>query len=622
MKPLIQGVDVQQRVLLLGFVPCAAATVLLTSYFTYDKIRTLEAAFADSGAATAQRLSSYSDLSLYAGDTEALRRISQDAVREAGIDSVAISNGSGISVSARRPGAAARQTRTFSAAVRIRPTGALDDLSKDRGDAAAGDVGTVRVVVDSGRLYHQELQSAVTGLLLGLGTLLAAMSAARGLARGIATPLRKLGETVAMIRGGDLAARSRLHRDDEFGRLSAGIDDMAAALCGHRRELESRVRLATHEAQQQILQAEKANAAKARFLAAASHDLRQPLHAIGLFVGKLRETASAEQQPLVSRIDEGLAGMSSLLTALLDISRLDAGVVEPQRSVVTIDRLFGEAEASLAMLAVERGTRLVFRRRALHVDVDLALCERILCNLIENALRYAAGTAVLVTASRCQDRVRIEVRDGGIGIAPMYHERIFEEFFQLDNPERDRRKGLGLGLAICQRAARLLGTRIELASAIGRGSCFAFELPYAEAPAPAVGKLAQPLATAAQGRALVVDDDRSIREGTVGLLEQWGLNTASAACVEGALPLLRETQPAFDYLLCDLQLREVDDGWRVIEAARRASSSMRLLLISGDTAAATLRRARENGVIVLTKPVTPAKLRAALGPVASLRTTS
>lgn len=607
--------DVQQRVMLLGLVPCAAATVLLTTYFTYDKIRTLEAAFAESGAAAAQRIASYSDLSLYSGDTEALRRISRDAVREAGIDSVAISNGSGIRIVARRNGEPARQTRRFSAPVRIRPSGALDDLSADRADTG-GELGQVEVVVDSGRLYHQELQSALTGLMLGLGTLLAAMSAARRLARGIATPLRRLGETVAQIRGGDLAARSRLRRDDEFGRLSVGIDDMAAVLSGHRRELESRVRLAIAEAQQQLAQAEKANAAKARFLAAASHDLRQPLHAVGLFVGRLRETASADQQPLVARIDEGLAGMSGLLTALLDISRLDAGVIEPQRSVVTIARLFNDVDASLGLLAIERGTRLLLRPRALHVDVDLALCERILCNLVENALRYAAGTAVLVTASRRGANVRIEVRDGGIGIAPMYHERIFEEFFQLDNPERDRRKGLGLGLAICQRAARLLGTRIEVRSAIGRGSCFAFELPYAELPVMPAATAASLPAPRTQGRALVVDDDRGIREGTVGLLEQWGLSTASAACVDGALPLLQAAQPAFDYLLCDLQLSEVDDGWRVIEAARRASTSTRLLLISGDTSAATLRRAREQGVIVLTKPVTPAKLRAALGPVA------
>jgi signal transduction histidine kinase/ActR/RegA family two-component response regulator len=612
-KRLTQRMDVQQRVLLLGLLPCASATILLTSYFTFDKIRTLEAAFAESGAAAAQRVASYSDLSLYAGDTDALRRISQNALRESGIESVAISNGTGVYISARRSGAAARQTRSFSAEVRIRPTGALDDLSLDAGDADA--VGSVQVVVDSGRLYHQELQSATTGMLLGLGTLLAAMAAARSLARGIATPLRKLGETVALIRSGDLGARSRLHRDDELGRLSIGIDDMAAALAGHRKELESRVRLATHEAQERISQAEKANAAKARFLAAASHDLRQPLHAVGLFVGKLRETASTEQQPLVSRIDEGLAGMASLLTALLDISRLDAGVVEPQRSVVTVARLFDEAEATLGSLAAERGTRLVFRRRDLHVDVDAALCERILCNLIENALRYAADTAVLVNASRHGERVRIEVRDGGIGIAPMYHERIFEEFFQLDNPERDRKKGLGLGLAICQRAARLMGTCIEVRSAIGRGSCFAFELPLAAKPAAVAASAAQLPAARAQGRALVVDDDRTIREGTIGLLEQWGLSAASANCADSAAELLRQSQPAFDYLLCDLQLRETDDGWRVIDAARRVSAATRLLLISGDTAAATLRRARENGVIVLTKPVTPAKLRAALGPI-------
>lgn len=601
--------------MLLAVMPCVAATMLLTSYFTVDKIRTLEDGFSTNGVATAKRLASYSDLSLYAGDISALRRISQDAIREPGVQSVEISNGSGLFVTAHRNGLAPEQTRSFSAIVRIRPTGTFDDWSVDDDDGGAGAVGNVRVVIDSSGLYRQELRSAITGLLIGCATLVVAMWGATMLARGIAAPLRQLGVTVAAIRAGDLNARSRLDSDDELGRLSAGIDDMAAALAGHRSELEARVREAQLQAQQRLSQAEQANAAKARFLAAASHDLRQPLHAVGLFVGKLRETAGSDQLALVERIDEGLSGMSGLLTALLDISRLDAGVVEPQRSVVSIGKLFDDAEATLSSLAIERETRLLFRRRDLHVDVDPALCARILSNFVENALRYAAGGAVLVSAQRHGDKVRVQVRDNGIGIASMYHERVFEEFFQLDNPERDRRKGLGLGLAICARAARLLDIRIGVESAIGKGSCFYFDLPAAERPAP-VAAAAPVVSTArAQGRALVVDDDRAIRDGTIGLIEQWGLTTAAASTVDEAIEALISQEGAFDYLLCDLQLSEVDDGWRVIEAARRIDARTRLLLVSGDTSAATLRRARENGVVLLTKPVTPAKLRAALGPV-------
>lgn len=601
--------------MLLAVMPCVAATMLLTSYFTVDKIRTLEDGFSTNGVATAKRLASYSDLSLYAGDISALRRISQDAIREPGVQSVEISNGSGLFVTAHRNGLAPEQTRSFSAIVRIRPTGTFDDWSVDDDDGGAGAVGNVRVVIDSSGLYRQELRSAITGLLIGCATLVVAMWGATMLARGIAAPLRQLGVTVAAIRAGDLNARSRLDSDDELGRLSAGIDDMAAALAGHRSELEARVREAQLQAQQRLSQAEQANAAKARFLAAASHDLRQPLHAVGLFVGKLRETAGSDQLALVERIDEGLSGMSGLLTALLDISRLDAGVVEPQRSVVSIGKLFDDAEATLSSLAIERETRLLFRRRDLHVDVDQALCARILSNFVENALRYAAGGAVLVSAQRHGDKVRVQVRDNGIGIASMYHERVFEEFFQLDNPERDRRKGLGLGLAICARAARLLDIRIGVESAIGKGSCFYFDLPAAERPAP-VAAAAPVVSTArAQGRALVVDDDRAIRDGTIGLIEQWGLTTAAASTVDEAIEALISQEGAFDYLLCDLQLSEVDDGWRVIEAARRIDARTRLLLVSGDTSAATLRRARENGVVLLTKPVTPAKLRAALGPV-------
>lgn len=615
MKWSLRSLDLQRRVMLLAVMPCVAATMLLTSYFTVDKIRTLEDGFSTNGGATAKRLASYSDLSLYAGDIGALRRISQDAIREPGVQSVEISNGSGLFVTAHRDGPVPEQRRSFSAAVRIRPTGSFDDWSVDDDDGGAGAVGSVRVVIDSSGLYRQELRSAITGLLIGLATLVVAMWGATVLARGIAAPLRQLGVTVAAIRAGDLNARSRLDSDDELGRLSAGIDDMAAALAGHRSELEARVREAQLQAQQRLSQAEQANAAKARFLAAASHDLRQPLHAVGLFVGKLRETAGHDQLALVERIDEGLSGMSGLLTALLDISRLDAGVVEPQRSVVSIGKLFDDAEATLGSLAIERETRLLFRRRDLHVDVDPALCARILSNFVENALRYAAGGAVLVSAQRHGDKVRVQVRDNGIGIASMYHERVFEEFFQLDNPERDRRKGLGLGLAICARAARLLDIRIGVESAIGKGSCFYFDLPAAERPAPVATAAPAVSTVRAQGRALVVDDDRAIRDGTIGLIEQWGLTTAAASTVDEAIEALVSQGSAFDYLLCDLQLSEVDDGWRVIEAARRIDARTRLLLVSGDTSAATLRRARENGVVLLTKPVTPAKLRAALGPV-------
>ncbi|WP_411888400.1 ATP-binding protein [Hydrocarboniphaga effusa] len=615
MRFSLSSLDLQRRVMLLAVMPCVVATMLLTSYFTIDKIRTLEDGFTANGGATAKRLASYSDLSLYAGDIGALRRVSQDAIREPGVQSVQISNGAGLLVTAHRNGPVPAQTRGFSAAVRIRPTGSFDDWSVDDDDGGAGAVGNVRVVIDSSGLYRQELRSAITGLLIGLATLIAAMWGATLLARGIAAPLRQLGVTVAAIRAGDLNARSRLDSDDELGRLSAGIDDMAAALAGHHSELEARVREAQLQAQQRLSQAEQANAAKARFLAAASHDLRQPLHAVGLFVGKLRETAGRDQLALVERIDEGLSGMSGLLTALLDISRLDAGVVEPQRSVVSIGKLFDDAEATLSSLAIERETRLLFRRRDLHVDVDPALSARILSNFVENALRYAAGGAVLVSAQRHGDKVRVQVRDNGIGIASMYHERVFEEFFQLDNPERDRRRGLGLGLAICARAARLLDIRIGLESAVGKGSCFYFDLPAAERPAPVVAAAPAMPTARAQGRALVVDDDRAIRDGTIGLIEQWGLTTVAASTVDEAVEALVSQGSEFDYLLCDLQLSEVDDGWRVIDAARRIDARTRLLLVSGDTSAATLRRARENGVVLLTKPVTPAKLRAALGPV-------
>ncbi len=314
--------------------------------------------------------------------------------------------------------------------------------------------------------------------------------------------------------------------------------------------------------------------------------------------------------------------MGVLLDDLLEISRLDAQVLTPSIAKVSLAALFDQLDAQHAATAAEARVRLRWSDRGLAVRTDAAMLQRIVGNLVANALRHAPeGGTVLVAARRAaarpperpQDEVRIEVRDNGVGIAPIHQGRIFEEFYQVANTERDRRRGFGLGLAICARIAALLGTRITVRSALQAGSTFAFTLPAARA-ADVVPPEPPPLASAplAGLRCLVVDDDPAILDGSRTLLAQWGCQVECVTTGAEAIARLGTADMPYDAVLCDLQLAGEGDGVDVIDAAKRLQPDALAVLVSGATGPEVLQRLRHGGVMLLTKPVAPAKLRALL----------
>jgi CheY-like chemotaxis protein/two-component sensor histidine kinase len=314
------------------------------------------------------------------------------------------------------------------------------------------------------------------------------------------------------------------------------------------------------------------------------------------------------------RLQESTGFMGVLLDDLLEISRLDAQVLTPAITGVSLAALFDQLGAQNAAAAEEAQVRLVLHDRGLAVRSDAALLLRILGNLVGNAIRHAPplGT-VLVTARRRDGGVRIEVRDNGRGIAPIHQARIFEEFYQVANTERDRRQGFGLGLAICARIAALLGTRVALRSALQAGSNFSLQLPRAALSevAPPAPEPVMPSALAGL-HCLVVDDDRAILDATRALLEQWGCRVDTTATAGEAIARLGHGGNAYDALLCDLQLAGEEDGMSVIDAAARLQPDALAVLVSGATGPEVLQRLRQGGVTLLTKPVAPAKLRALL----------
>ncbi|MES0872615.1 ATP-binding response regulator [Sinimarinibacterium thermocellulolyticum] len=359
--------------------------------------------------------------------------------------------------------------------------------------------------------------------------------------------------------------------------------------------------------------AESANQSKTRFLASASHDLRQPIHALSLFSGSLLLRPMDERTAAIARqIDQAVQSLASQLDALLDISRLDAGVIECAISTVDLHLVLSQLAAEFRPQAENRKLRLELRcEPGLMVRTDPTLFQRILRNLLSNAIKYTERGSVELFAARNGRRCRVSVRDTGPGIPESEHARIFEEFYQLHNPERDRSKGLGLGLAIVRRLTELLGVELGLESAPGAGSCFYIELPIARAADVAVpeGNMANDLNTP-RIQVLVVDDEEAIRVGMKTLLEEMGFDVEVAASTDAAIDVTRRYRPSI--VLADFRLRGSDSGMRTIEALRMVWPDLPALLVSGDTAPDRLREARKAGIELLHKPVAAQTLRDAI----------
>jgi two-component system, sensor histidine kinase len=360
--------------------------------------------------------------------------------------------------------------------------------------------------------------------------------------------------------------------------------------------------------------AEQASAAKSKFLAAASHDLRQPLHALGLFVATLRErVTNNEVRPLVGHIEQSVAALGGLLDVLLDLSRLDAGVVEPQVRNVNLAHLLGQLAGEYEPQASAKGLSFDCRGSDVVAQTDPVLLETILRNLISNALRYTEKGGVGIECRREGERVRIEISDTGIGIAPEHHRDIFREFFQLQNPERDRTKGLGLGLAIVERLNLILGQRIELRSAPGQGTTVTLNLPAGD-PARAQSMI-EPAVESLVGdhvpiTVLVIDDEAAVREAMRVLLEGWGYRVAIAASFDEALAMLEH---APDAIIADYRLRKEQTGVEAVyEIRRRFGSDIPALIVTGDTAAERFGEISASDFALLHKPVLAGKLRAFL----------
>lgn len=375
-----------------------------------------------------------------------------------------------------------------------------------------------------------------------------------------------------------------------------------------RKAIEEKLEEARHRA-------ESASQAKSRFLASASHDLRQPAHALGMFVARLSHLPNDEQtRHLVDCMDASVRAMQDMLDGLFDLSTLDTEQTQIQRLQFPVEGILEQLRHNLSGSASAKGLRLRIRPCKAWVDSNPDLLYRILLNLANNAIRYTDHGSVMVACRPSRDgaHMRIEVRDSGIGIAPQFHEKVFQEFFQVGNPQRDRSKGMGVGLSIVERATRLLNHPIALRSALGKGTRFTLTVPLA--PMRERGNLAE-VSGISPGqefrglRVLLVEDDEHGRVALSGLLESWGCKVHTAEDAQAALRLVGNGQVP-DVVISDYRL---GGGVNGIETVRQlgtlAGRRLAACLISGDTDASLQQDAKADGLILLQKPVRPAKLR-------------
>ena len=623
MKPL----SIRARILLAALLPVALLAVVLSTIFIFDRVNDLDAAQRQTAQALIRQFASASEYGLFSGNRETLQNLVRTAKREAGVRSATIFDAKG-RILARagiadydNPGRFSAgssetvepETHTLLLAQPILASQlTLADLYSGAAAPKPLRLGEVVLELSTADVQARRYELMVAGILTTLGCLLFGGLLAVRLSRGVIRPIVEVGKVVERIGKGELSARVAASDDSSLQPLEEGVNQMAARIESGQEELQRRIIEATVELRAKKEEAELATLAKSRFLASASHDLRQPMHALGMFMSRLMHMPhNDETRHLIGRIDASVHALQNLLDALLDISRLEAGVLRARPRHFPVQALFDEIGGELSAMAEERGLKLRLRPSPLWLDSDPILLHRILLNLVSNALRYTRQGGVLVACRHRRDHVRIEVWDSGIGIPPESRTEIFKEFVQLANPERDRNQGLGLGLTIVERTAQLLGHPLSMDSRPEIGSRFAIEVPIAP---PETAALAQaPSAPEGQFeglRVLVIDDDALARQGLALLLESWGCQVVAAEDAEQALALTAHQSPP-NLIACDYRLRHGQNGIDVLALLRaRAGLTAPGFLISGNTDAELMKRAADESIPLLHKPVQPARLRA------------
>ena len=630
----MMGQSIRARMALASVLPVLLVVMTIVSIFWQGRAQDLEDSHQQRLNLQAHQVALFSAYGLFAGNTASLQTVVQDMQREPGVQAVTVFDIEGHVVASAGNSALRRfadlqslryvaRQRAAGIDVRVEPIRPsqvpIEDLfAQDipRPTAATPELGRVVIEVSRQPLEDKKREALWTAFWVGLCGISVGGLLAYRLGNRVVGPLMRISQMVQRIGRGNFAVEPVGSDDEPLQELQTSLNHMAKRLAWSRDDLERQVQTVTRELREKKEQAESATLAKSRFLAAASHDLRQPSHALGMFVARLGQLPmDAQMRQLVDQLELSVQAMQDLLDGLLDLSRLDSGKVPVRVDAVNLNELLDSVRSAVGTMAETKGLRLRIRPTAHWAHSDALLLQRMLVNLVINAIRYTEHGSVLVACRpQCADGLRIEVWDSGIGIAAAHHEDIFKEFYQLPKETGHRNLGLGLGLNIVQRSAALLGHQITLRSEQGCGTRFDILVPRAPAPVPGslpAGGGALP-GDISGLRVLLIEDNLNARAAVQMLMQSWGCQVwAASDCTEALQRLQTDGVP--DVILSDYHLGATHNGITCIAALRaQAEAMIPACLMSGDTDEVFLHAVQAAELPLLHKPVRPAKLRSLL----------
>ncbi len=608
---------IRSRVLLVALTPSVMILLALVSYFTYDRIVEVDISLAQRGILVARELVPGAEFALFAGDRSELQRLADAAIGEADVRRVTIADAQGRELARSGPPGASSsgESVTFTQPVSQTRLVTADLPEELRVSNASVKVGEITVEMSRAATRVQQRKLILVGLAFGFACVLAAAALAFIIGNSVIRPIKSLASAMVQLEQGLRIVPLAKTGGRELQTLNEGFHRMAVKLQADARELETQIQDATRALVAEKDTAEQATKAKSRFIAVASHDLRQPLHAIDLFTSTLqRRAVGTGLEPVVRDLAQAVSVMDRQFDALLDISKLEAGTLRAEIRLFPLEHLFAQLAAEYSNVAARKRLRLHFRPTRDAVISDELLLHRLLANLLANAIRYTNEGAVLVCARRRGNAIQIEVRDSGIGIPEDKQGEVFKEYYQIANTARDHATGLGLGLAIVSRLARLLETEVNVRSAPGRGSVFSLRLPRGEHHA-ALDRSDVWSETVSSDSAvlpiLVVDDDALVLASNRALLEEMGCEVTTVADGKSARSALAALSTKPVLVLCDLWLSDNECGTDLLQHLSAITvAPISGILISGDTRPESVAAAKAAGFPLLHKPVSPAKLRA------------
>ena len=612
---------IRTRAILLGVLPALCVGGMLLTYLSVSRLGDLEAGLLSRGAALTRYLALGSQYGVVSGNLASMRPMLEIAAREPNVIHIGLYRPDGSPMAEvgkpdgplyRPPEQGMRSSEkyvVFSVPIVI-ASARVDDLFIPQGAEESQPVGWVQVTMSrSGNRRIAQTMLLNSLLIMAVGMLIATVLVRRLVLTGV-KPLMEIIDGVRSIAEGRLMVRLPLTARSELRDLQAGINAMSDKLVRHEQEMRERVESATAAVELQKDAAERANAVKSKFLAAASHDLRQPLHALGLFVHALkqRHTGMGDGR-LVGQIEASVLALSEMFNTLLDLSRLEAGTVVPEMRPFRLQELFDQLGLEYGLQAEEKRLRLVIRPTRAVVRSDPILLRQILSNLVCNAVRYTESGGVLVAARRRQGDMCVQVVDTGIGIPADALPHIYEEYFQVANPARNRNRGLGLGLNIAHRLCGLLSIGLMVRSERGRGTAFSLFLPAETNEPLRESQDLAPQGVCFQGeRVLVVEDDTDILAAIHVLLSEWGLEVAAVKDIRGMRSVIGAGfRPAL--VISDFHLPDGVTGITVIDLARElCDPDLPAILLTGDTTREGSALLSATGIPVLVKPTPPNQL--------------